>query len=65
VYGAVPFSYRHKEKDLVISASSFASAPSDQHEGAGPREWLGLALLVALTLLLASDITVLYLALRI
>jgi MFS transporter, DHA2 family, multidrug resistance protein len=40
-----------------------ARALPAQHERAGPRQWLGLALLVVPTLLLAADITVLYLAL--
>jgi DHA2 family multidrug resistance protein-like MFS transporter len=40
-----------------------ASAPPAPNERAGPRQWLGLALLVVPTLLLAADITVLYLAL--
>jgi DHA2 family multidrug resistance protein-like MFS transporter len=46
-----------------MTSSHPASEQPAQHERAGPRQWLGLALLVVPTLLLAADITVLYLAL--
>jgi DHA2 family multidrug resistance protein-like MFS transporter len=46
----------------MTSIPSASTVPA-QHERAGPRQWLGLALLVVPTLLLAADITVLYLAL--
>jgi MFS transporter, DHA2 family, multidrug resistance protein len=46
-----------------MTSSPASSAQSARLERAGTREWLGLALLVVPTLLLAADITVLYLAL--
>ncbi|MGW0246530.1 MFS transporter [Nocardia goodfellowii] len=42
--------------------SQAAPAPSTPELSAGPREWLGLAVLALPTLLLAMDVTVLYLA---
>jgi DHA2 family multidrug resistance protein-like MFS transporter len=46
-----------------MTRSPAASAQPAEQERAGARQWLGLALLVVPTLLLAADITVLYLAL--